>query len=272
MPGPPSTAAAPTQNAIDRALAFSASGEHAKALRWAAAEVKCDRTGPVALLVTARLVHEMGREEAGLDGLKTAVGRAIESGDLPIAVAASSELRRLGAIEDVGPMLDAIADAFEVESDRLLEKGGAPPQLDAERATQPLADAYEGEGLLDEVESILGDAAEQLQRDIDQPAQVKQQVLFSSLGKKSLRAFIELFRSMDVDLGVELIEQGAMGDDAYVLARGELEVQRATDAEEPIRLARLGRGALFGEMALLSRAPRAASSRACSSARTARAS
>jgi cAMP-dependent protein kinase regulator len=61
--------------------------------------------------------------------------------------------------------------------------------------------------------------------------------------------------------------------EAFIVARGELEVRRSSqsrDAEDdrpgggaPITLARLTNGALFGEMALLSRAPRAASVVAC---------
>src|SRR5262249_19371721 len=49
--------------------------------------------------------------------------------------------------------------------------------------------------------------------------------------------------------------------EAYIVARGELEVRRKddTDGGRNITLARLTNGALFGEMALLSRAPRAAS-------------
>jgi cAMP-dependent protein kinase regulator len=58
-----------------------------------------------------------------------------------------------------------------------------------------------------------------------------------------------------------LIEEGTPGAKAFVVARGELEVRRnpRKSDEPPLVLARLGSGALFGEMSLLSRSPRAAS-------------
>jgi cAMP-dependent protein kinase regulator len=67
-----------------------------------------------------------------------------------------------------------------------------------------------------------------------------------------------------------VIEEGREGAEAYIVARGELEVRKERSAESsadaangdawgPLVLARLTSGALFGEMALLSRAPRAAS-------------
>jgi cAMP-dependent protein kinase regulator len=55
-----------------------------------------------------------------------------------------------------------------------------------------------------------------------------------------------------------VIQQGAEGSEAYFVARGELEVRRQREGET-IVLGRLTNGAIFGEMALLSRAPRSGS-------------
>jgi CRP-like cAMP-binding protein len=58
-----------------------------------------------------------------------------------------------------------------------------------------------------------------------------------------------------------VIAEGDEGAEAYIVARGELEVTRDhgdDEGSDPVVLARLVSGALFGEMALLSRAPRAA--------------
>jgi cAMP-dependent protein kinase regulator len=63
-----------------------------------------------------------------------------------------------------------------------------------------------------------------------------------------------------VPAGKAVIEEGQEGAEAYIVARGELVVRRRDGDDGPnIDLARLTNGALFGEMALLSRAPRAAS-------------
>jgi CRP-like cAMP-binding protein len=58
--------------------------------------------------------------------------------------------------------------------------------------------------------------------------------------------------------GTHVIEQGEHGSEAYLLARGEVEVSRLASHGQKVSLARLGSGSLFGEMALLSRARRAA--------------
>src|SRR5438445_132251 len=83
------------------------------------------------------------------------------------------------------------------------------------------------------------------------------QPLFSSLAAPALRALVSAFEVRLFDKGDKIIEEGTPGAEAFVLARGELEVFR-DQAGEPLLLARLGSGAVFGEMALLSRSPRAA--------------
>jgi CRP-like cAMP-binding protein len=56
-----------------------------------------------------------------------------------------------------------------------------------------------------------------------------------------------------------------LGSEAFVVARGELEVEKQTpDGAGSLLLARLGSGALVGEMALLLRSPRAATVTAAS--------
>jgi len=89
--------------------------------------------------------------------------------------------------------------------------------------------------------------------------------LFSSLDRGALRDFAEIFETRLYPTGENVVEEGALGTDAFVIARGELDVSRHTlGMSGPVHLARLGNGALVGEMALLSRAPRAATvSTAC---------
>jgi cAMP-dependent protein kinase regulator len=89
---------------------------------------------------------------------------------------------------------------------------------------------------------------------------ISPQVFLSQLSPPALRSMLEVFEPMLAPAGSSVIEEGTTGSEAFILARGELQVTRsAHGSEESIELAHLGAGALFGEMALLSRAPRAAS-------------
>jgi cAMP-dependent protein kinase regulator len=83
--------------------------------------------------------------------------------------------------------------------------------------------------------------------------------LFSALEKEGLLALISCFEMITVSAGKHVITEGEEGAEAYIVARGELEVRRSVSDEQHLSLARLANGALFGEMALLSRAPRVGS-------------
>ena len=266
VPARPSDSAA-AESPIDRALTLHLAGQHEAALRWAAALVRSRPAAPIGLLITARLMAAAGRTAVAASALETAVESALDAGNLPLAVAGCHCLRELGA--DASVHLDQIADVFASGSEQVLEKGTLPPQLPggADRL-EPLASALAGEALEEEASELLKEAREQLAADQRQRAgrpPVAPQGLFSLLPRDGLRAMVEIFDAVFVPTGHLLVEEGTPGAEAYVLARGELEVRRrgsSSDASD-IVLARLGAGALFGEMALLSRAPRAASVVAC---------
>jgi hypothetical protein len=80
-------------------------------------------------------------------------------------------------------------------------------------------------------------------------------------------AVTDLFRSRGVahvhfDAGETIFEQGDRGDVVYSIVSGEVEaIRREPDGEERL-LATMGPGEYFGEMALLSDAPRTATVRA----------
>ncbi|MCP3103937.1 cyclic nucleotide-binding domain-containing protein [Myxococcus sp. K15C18031901] len=87
--------------------------------------------------------------------------------------------------------------------------------------------------------------------------------LFSDLPRE---AFIELFERCPLrrfGVGDRIIEQGSHGDAFYVICEGSVRVFRMEDGKRQ-ELATLEGGAFFGEMALLSGAPRTASVEAAS--------
>lgn len=65
-------------------------------------------------------------------------------------------------------------------------------------------------------------------------------------------------------VGEKVFSQGQEGDRAYIIQDGQIEVFRVSDGTEKI-LGTLGKGAIFGEMALLDDSPRMASARAVQS-------
>src|SRR6185369_7038766 len=104
---------------LDRALALLLAGESEAALRWSAAVVQQDSSVPSALILTCRLLADAGRTEAAIEGFGLGVARAIDTGNLPLAVAAVGDLKMLGV--DVTVHLDEIAAAFCKGSPRLSE-------------------------------------------------------------------------------------------------------------------------------------------------------
>ncbi|HTB72082.1 MAG TPA: cyclic nucleotide-binding domain-containing protein [Polyangiaceae bacterium] len=250
-----------TDSPIDRALALLLANETEAALRWAAATVERAPSTPSALVITCRLLEQMGRPEAAIEGFELSVRRAIDGANLPLAVAAIGDLRALGV--DVRRHLDSVASAFCMGSDRLTETEAPPPPLPNFEGFQPLSSFLTGPALTSKATQIIHTA----KRDYDEATGSEILLtaplpLFSAMPKDALRDLVGAFEMITVPAGHCVIEEGEEGSEAYIVARGELEVLRRSgddDDKAPIMLARLVSGALFGEMALLSRAPRAAS-------------
>jgi CRP-like cAMP-binding protein len=264
---------------LDRALTLMLAGERDAALRWSAAVVAQDGSVPSALILTSRLLADAGRTEAAVEGFELGVKRAIDAGNLPLAVAAVGDLRTLQ--QPIDAHLDAIAEAFCSGSPRLADAmAPPPPPLPTFEEFNPLSSFLTGPALLSKATQIVHEAKQAYDAlEESEPPLVSPLPLFSQLEKEGLRALIGAFEMITVAQGHFVISQGEEGAEAYIVARGELEVRRdpyeigeepgpqengdATELPPSITLARLVNGALFGEMALLSRAPRAASVVAC---------
>ncbi len=249
---------------IDRALTLRLAGESETALRWAAAALQAEPELPSALLLVAELLAELGRRDPAREGLEVCVARAIDAGLLPLAVAACVALRSLGV--DASKSFDAIADAFHAGSPRLDDDGRQMPPLPPKAAElQPLSSLLTGPALLNKAVEILRAATSKMklamseERDSSPAPMVPALPLFSRLSRLGLRALIEAFEVRVVPAGGVLIEEGSPGSEAFIVARGELEVRRQIEGSAAMVLARLQNGQVFGEMALVSRAPRAAS-------------
>ncbi len=80
--------------------------------------------------------------------------------------------------------------------------------------------------------------------------------LFSGLGADALLPVAAITEQASFGSGEVVFEQGDAGEHLYVITRGKVEVVRGED-----RLAQLGVGECFGEMAVLDRTKRSATVR-----------
>jgi CRP/FNR family transcriptional regulator, cyclic AMP receptor protein len=77
--------------------------------------------------------------------------------------------------------------------------------------------------------------------------------LFSALSKRDLRQIASAADELDVEAGRELVTEGRVGHEFFLILRGEATVRR-----NKRKVATLGPGQYFGELALLHRGPRSA--------------
>ena len=88
--------------------------------------------------------------------------------------------------------------------------------------------------------------------------------LFSSLPSESFVELVHGLRAFEAPPEQLILRQGEQSDSLFVIVRGEVRVERQLAGEAaPLELGRLKSEAFFGEMALLSRAPRSASIITC---------
>jgi CRP/FNR family cyclic AMP-dependent transcriptional regulator len=77
--------------------------------------------------------------------------------------------------------------------------------------------------------------------------------LFGELSKRDLRALIRKGRELEFAEGRSIVREGSKGSDFYLILSGDATVSRGGR-----KLARLGAGDFFGEVALLDGGPRSA--------------
>jgi CRP-like cAMP-binding protein len=254
------------ERAIDRALSLSLASDREGALRLAVALLEDEPLSAFNTFVTAWLMGELGRKAELETGLRAALERSVFDGNLPLAIAAYALLRDADVAADEG--LESMAAAFAKGSSRLSDKRGAPPQMSpTANEPAPLDAKLKGDELLDRAaKAVQAAKAAQDEASLSAAAtQVSPQVLFSALDPASFKATVAVFEVRFVSDGQALVEEGSVGNEAFIVARGELDVSKKAikPGGAPLALARLGNGALFGEMALLSSAPRTATVTAC---------
>jgi CRP-like cAMP-binding protein len=82
--------------------------------------------------------------------------------------------------------------------------------------------------------------------------------LFSDLPREAFVALAERVALHRLEAGAAIVSEGEQGTSFFVVASGSVRVEKRGPDGAPVPLARLGEGCFFGEMAILSGEPRAA--------------
>jgi CRP-like cAMP-binding protein len=159
--------------------------------------------------------------------------------------------------EDVEPMLREIARHYSADSDHVSKKGQRishehpdteidPPDLHAEMTPEALV-------------SGAARAASDLSAITDYPETLHRLPLLSDLPADTFVSLCRTMRAIRLPDQAMLIREGEMGRSFFLLALGQVRVFSTDIRGQRTTLARLGEGALFGEMAVIHASPRTAS-------------
>ncbi len=181
---------------------------------------------------------------------------AVEAAKMGFPLKAAVAMKVLGNFDpDTDKLFDALAARYAAGSSALGR--AARPSLPEPNAKVP-REAYPP--ALDDTQLALAAARLVTSRDglPEWPAHVASVPLLSELPPAAFARMMSAVQLRRVPRDGVLLRQGEAGDAFYMLARGRVRVTRtdATGAEEA--LAVLNEGALIGEMALVSAAPRTA--------------
>lgn len=234
-------------SALDLALEALSKNNAEGALRRAIPALGDSDTQAPGADVCGRALLLLGETALAKKAFASAVGLLIERALVPHAVAAAIALRELGEGDEP---VRRIARAFGADS----PEGSAPkPPSLAHVRLEPLDRSLSRDELVARAKTAL----EALPAAKGAGAHPKYP-LWSALPEDAFVRFTAALTARVYPAGEAIVHEGDPGDAAYILARGEVRVVRG-QGEEREDLAALGPGAIVGEMALVTDAPRAAS-------------
>ena len=150
--------------------------------------------------------------------------------------------------------VEILAQLYSKDSDRVGQTSDAP----SPRQLQEADPAGSLDGLSDD--ALIATAAREAANTdaiANYPAVLPAIPLFSFLEEDAFVTVLEGLRLRRFVRGNVVIQEGAPGDSFFILSEGSVDVTRQMQGR-PANLARLRAGAVFGEMALISKAPRTA--------------
>lgn len=240
---------APT-TALDHALDALAAGDAERALRYAIPALTDEASGAPALDLVGRALSTLGHDELAVEAHDLAVKLLSHQGLVPHAVAAALAHRALSKSDE---LVREVARAFGADAPRGPEV--PPPPLKSEDIA-PLPNSLRGRPLVDRAATAL--RAQPRPTSVTMPR--PRLPLWGALPTEHFERFARALSVRLLAPGERAMREGEPGQSALVIARGEVRVTRAPrrDEEDEVELATLGPGAIVGEMALVTEAPRAA--------------
>jgi CRP-like cAMP-binding protein len=231
-------------------------GEFEQALRMAGPMLEANPEDLTAWRLCATAMLGLGHTEAALKNLGSVAMALAESQSPFFALAVVQELAELGG--KVADLIHKIAVMYGAGSPRLVEMPAAPPPLPP---TRPVP-AWDASVSLDVAVSRANEAMVMAwgaaMAFAGQNTRLPYVPLLSALAPDDLVPLLHVFKREVAEPGKVIVEQGRPGDAMYIIIEGSVAVILHPPRGGSVELAQLGPGAFFGEMALVSRATRAA--------------
>lgn len=227
-------------------IAALADGRRPEALAAAVAELDAALANRAALWVVTEVLED---QELALRGRHALLAEAVRSGDLPMAMLALASLAAAGHAPDWAASLAPFA-AGSARYQSAPKPPALLPRGDAPKSTASLAAA-----------AAAAISAVEARASTESDEAATRVTFLSGLDVAALVAFAKCLKVRVVTAGETLVSVDEAGEAAFLVVRGSLAVLRRDhgDAGPAAQVvAHVGPGALFGELALLSRAPRTA--------------
>ncbi len=225
-------------------IAALAGGRRPEALAAAVAELEAALANRAALWVLTEALED---QELALRGRRALLAEAVRTGDLPMVMLTLTSLTKSGHEADSAAALTPFA-AGSARYQSAPKPPALLPRGDAPKSTASLlAAAMASISLVETRATSEGEEA------------ATRVTFLSGLDVDALVAFTKCLKVRVVAPGETLVNVDEAGDAAFLVVRGALTVLRREPEGEALQVvAHVGPGALFGELALLSRAPRTA--------------
>jgi cAMP-dependent protein kinase regulator len=242
-------------------MALQNSGEYLKALKTAGALLAANASDLTAWYLLSKCMAGLGHKDDALKNLKNVSLAMARAGQPVSAITAAKEFIALGGEPE--SISKKIAALYAQGSSRLAELDIKPPVLPVNGCIPWSEDMGRSEAVEKAGEQMAvawGDSM----ANRDNSSSLPVIPLFSALPEEDFVKLLDCFQLETVKSGNIIIKEDEVGDAMYVVALGMVTVERhsSSDISGSVRLATLGPGAFFGEMAIVSSSKRAASVKA----------